>query len=142
MATKFRQLFLFPECSLCTIALRPWRCLHVCMHVYKYTLLNFYCTQLYLNTHTYPLTHTLTHTHTHTHICTWVCTELGFSCNDGDVRLVGGDNQYGGRVEYCFDNSFGTICDDTTWDDNDAQVVCNQLGFTSTPSGVAYIHYQ
>ena len=105
--------------------------MYACMHVYKYTILNF------LNTHT----HTHTHTLMHTHVCV-MSTEVGFSCNDGDVRLVGGDNQYGGRVEYCFGNSFGTICDDTTWDDNDAQVVCNQLGFTSTPSGRAYIIYQ
>ena len=56
-------------------------------------------------------------------------TAKGFSCDDGDVRLVGGNN-YGGRVEYCRSNSFGRICDsDGLWDAAEAKVVCNQLGF-------------
>ena len=65
-----------------------------------------------------------------------MCTEAGFSCEDGDVRLAGGANPYEGRVEYCLGNSFGTICDDITWDDADAQVACNQLGFPSTANGI------
>ena len=42
---------------------------------------------------------------------------------------------YEGRVEYCLDNRFGTICDDRTWNDADAQVVCNQLGFPPIDNG-------
>ena len=34
-----------------------------------------------------------------------------------------------GRVEICIDNVWGTICNDN-WDDNDAQVVCRQKGFS------------
>ena len=51
----------------------------------------------------------------------------GFLCTNGDVRLIGGKSPYEGRVEFCYDNTWGTICDDG-WDDNDAQVVCRQLG--------------
>lgn len=51
-------------------------------------------------------------------------------CNDGDLRLVNGTTPMEGRVELCFNNSYGTICDDR-WDVLDAIVTCRQLGFSS-----------
>jgi len=50
------------------------------------------------------------------------------SCADGDLRLVNGQVAGEGRVEVCFDNVYGTICDDG-WNSQDAQVVCRNLGF-------------
>ena len=53
------------------------------------------------------------------------------SCTQhGAVRLVGTPQNLRsqGRVEICIGSSWGTICRDN-WDNYDAEVVCNQLGY-------------
>ena len=50
-------------------------------------------------------------------------------CSDGDVRLMGGMSSLEGRVEICRNNTYSTVCDDF-WDEPEANVVCNQLGYS------------
>ena len=51
-------------------------------------------------------------------------------CADGDVRLAGG-NITAGRIELCFNATWGTVCDDL-WGVEAAKVVCRQLGLSAT----------
>ena len=55
------------------------------------------------------------------------------ACMDGDVLLYNGShlslNLTGGTVLVCYNNTYGTVCDDF-WDELEARVVCRQLDYS------------
>lgn len=56
---------------------------------------------------------------------------LSAECNHGEVRLVNSSVPTEGRVEVCVFSDWNSVCSNG-WGDNDAKVVCRQLGYTPT----------
>lgn len=56
---------------------------------------------------------------------------------NGDLRLIEGSHNRTGRVEVFIElnNTWGTICDDG-WNDQNAQIVCRQLGLGTTGTAI------
>ncbi|KAM7385010.1 hypothetical protein PAMP_001111 [Pampus punctatissimus] len=71
--------------------------------------------------------------------------EAGLVCAEPEgtripVRLVGGLENFEGRVEVYHDGMWGTICDDQ-WDDINAEVVCRQLGLGGVAKAWTWAHF-
>lgn len=49
-------------------------------------------------------------------------------CEHGDVRLVDGQTEMEGRVEFCA-YGYWTVACDNYWDKDETNAVCKQLGF-------------
>lgn len=64
--------------------------------------------------------------------------DAGVIC--GDIRLVGGSSPNEGRVEIYHNSQWGTVCDDG-WSDEDATVVCRQLGLNNGAKAYSSAHF-
>ena len=62
------------------------------------------------------------------------------TCHDGAVRLRGGTHPNEGRIEVCYDELWGTVCNDF-WSNVDARVVCRQLGYAENGKTVTVSMY-
>ena len=56
-------------------------------------------------------------------------------CTDGQIRLVSYSTPSEGRLEYCQDGVWGTVCNQG-WGAADSQVVCRELGYSSSGIGL------
>lgn len=56
------------------------------------------------------------------------------------VRLVDGMDQFSGRIEVLYNDTWGTVCDDG-WSLQDASIVCKQLLFGEARQAVSGAHF-
>ena len=55
---------------------------------------------------------------------------LAPACNDGEVQLLND------RVQICYNQVWGYVCEDFNWSHNDASVVCREVGLS--PQGIVF----
>ena len=56
------------------------------------------------------------------------------ACTEEAIRLVAGPDAYEGRVEVCYNNQLGTVCD-RGFGTSDARAACRQAGYSGESFG-------
>ena len=59
---------------------------------------------------------------------------MHIACTEQAVRLVAGPDVNEGRLEVCYNNQWGTVCD-RGFDRNDARSACRQAGYSGESFG-------
>lgn len=62
-------------------------------------------------------------------------------CTHGDLHLADGSSSLEGRVEMCYNEEWGTICDDGWRGNMNVVVICRQLGFNSQDSKMSVLNF-
>lgn len=71
-------------------------------------------------------------------MCIHVCYVGGLNCTNGDLRLMGGESDAEGRVEYCYNGQWSPMC---SLDGYTSTLICKELGYTQGMCMYMYIHY-
>ena len=56
------------------------------------------------------------------------------ACTEQGIRLVAGSDVNEGRLEVCYNNQWGTVCE-RDFDINDARAACRQAGYSGESFG-------
>jgi hypothetical protein len=94
------------------------------------TLPIFFDVRMWCLLHTSP-SQEAKHAHKKLHIESCLLFSMLDVCQTGQLRLVGGANPRQGRVEICYYNQWGTVCDDA-FGALEARVICGIIGYSNT----------
>ena len=53
------------------------------------------------------------------------------NCTEGQIRLYGGSKPNEGILHMCTNGAWGTVCLNSYWSNNDANVACRELGYSA-----------
>ena len=68
----------------------------------------------------------------------YLCSSFFYiDCQHGDLRLVGGETEYEGRVEVCVYGLWGTVCS-RLLRGHLAEVICGQLGIDYASEKISF----
>ena len=67
--------------------------------------------------------------------------EAPANCTEGEIRLYGGSKPNEGILHMCTNGAWGTVCFNTLWAEEDANVACLELGYSSYSTSIFNANY-